>query len=290
MGEDRLVLILEAQAKHTPQLAAAYVAPLGEQMNAAALVLAKELRATGLRIELGRWVVSPEEIVRGGQQGGGKYRDYGRRRSRLGYFDGRACATRLVTVQGPRNLSAKSSPQLQIRTSALLDFLGTLQRTHTCGELRAQQAGDQVILMGWVNRRRDHGNLIFLDLRDRTGITQICPGQGSDTRGSRQSRAGAPAEYVVAVVGKVRLRGPEVINPKMATGEIEVAADQLLVLNDSRVAPFSPAEDAIANEELRLKYRYIDLRRQQMQQNFELRPQDHPGGAGEPLQPGFSGD
>ena len=152
----------------------------------------------------------------------------------------------------------------------MLDFLGTLQRTHTCGQLRAQQAGEQVILMGWVNRRRDHGNLIFLDLRDRTGITQIVLDKDLTPEGHAKAEQVRP-EYVVAVVGKVRLRGRDVINPKMATGEIEVAAEQLLVLNDSRVPPFSPAEEAIANEELRLKYRYIDLRRQQMQQNFELR-------------------
>ncbi len=152
----------------------------------------------------------------------------------------------------------------------MLDFLGTLQRTHTCGQLRAQHAGEQVILMGWVNRRRDHGNLIFLDLRDRTGITQIVLDKDLTPEGHAKAEQVRP-EYVVAVVGTVRLRGQDVINPKMATGEIEVAAQQLLVLNDSRVPPFSPAEEAIANEELRLKYRYIDLRRQQMQQNFELR-------------------
>jgi aspartyl-tRNA synthetase len=152
----------------------------------------------------------------------------------------------------------------------LLDFLGTLQRTHTCGQLRAQQSGEKVILMGWVNRRRDHGNLIFLDLRDRTGITQVVLDKDLTPEGHAKGEQIRP-EYVVAVVGKVRLRGKDVINPKMETGEVEIAADQLLVLNDSRVPPFSPAEDAISNEELRLKYRYIDLRRQQMQQNFEMR-------------------
>jgi aspartyl-tRNA synthetase len=152
----------------------------------------------------------------------------------------------------------------------LLDFLGTLQRTHTCGQLRAQQSGENVILMGWVNRRRDHGNLIFLDLRDRTGITQVVLDKDLTPEGHSKGEQVRP-EYVVAVVGKVRLRGKDVINPKMETGEIEIAADQLLVLNDSRVPPFSPAEDGISNEELRLKYRYIDLRRQPMQQNFEMR-------------------
>jgi aspartyl-tRNA synthetase len=152
----------------------------------------------------------------------------------------------------------------------LLDFLGTLQRTHTCGQLRVQDAGAQVILMGWVNRRRDHGNLIFLDLRDRTGITQIVLDKDLTPEGHAKGEQVRP-EYVVAVTGTVRLRGPDAINPKMATGEIEVAAQQLLVLNDSKVPPFSPAEDAISNEELRLKYRYLDLRRLQMQRNLELR-------------------
>ena len=152
----------------------------------------------------------------------------------------------------------------------MLDFLGTLQRTHTCGQLRAQQSGEQVVLMGWVNRRRDHGNLIFLDVRDRTGITQVVLDKDLTPDGHAKGEQVRP-EYVVAVVGKVRLRGKDVINAKMATGEIEIAAQQLLVLNDSRVPPFSPADDAISNEELRLKYRYIDLRRQAMQQNFELR-------------------
>jgi aspartyl-tRNA synthetase len=152
----------------------------------------------------------------------------------------------------------------------LLDFLGTLQRTHTCGALRAQDAGKSVILMGWVNRRRDHGNLIFLDLRDRSGITQIVLDKDLSPEGHAKAEQIRP-EYVVAVVGKVRLRGADVINPKMETGEVEIVVDQLLVLNDSKLPPFSPAEDAIGNEELRLKHRYIDLRRPSMLKNFELR-------------------
>jgi aspartyl-tRNA synthetase len=152
----------------------------------------------------------------------------------------------------------------------LLDFLGTLQRTHTCGVLRAQDAGKSVVLMGWVNRRRDHGNLIFLDLRDRSGITQIVLDKDLSPEGHAKAEQIRP-EYVVAVVGKVRLRGADVVNPKMETGEIEIVVDQLLVLNDSKLPPFSPAEDVIGNEELRLKYRYLDLRRPSMLKNFELR-------------------
>jgi len=152
----------------------------------------------------------------------------------------------------------------------VLDFLGSLERTHLCGELRAANAGQQVVVMGWVNRRRDHGNLIFLDLRDRTGICQIVLDKELTPEGHLKGEQVRP-EYVVAAVGKVSLRDADAINPKMPTGEIEIEATQLLVLNDTRLAPFSPSEDAIQNEEVRLKYRYVDLRRPEMQRNFRLR-------------------
>jgi aspartyl-tRNA synthetase len=152
----------------------------------------------------------------------------------------------------------------------LLDFLGTLERTHMCGDLRAAHAGQQVVLMGWVNRRRDHGNLIFLDLRDRTGIAQVVLDKELTPDGHLKGEQVRP-EYIVAAVGKVSLRDPDAINPKMPTGEIEIEATEIRVLNDAHLAPFSPAEEAIQNEEVRLKYRYIDLRRAQMQRNFWLR-------------------
>jgi aspartyl-tRNA synthetase len=152
----------------------------------------------------------------------------------------------------------------------MLDFLGSLQRTHRCGELRAEQDGQDVVLMGWVNRRRDHGQLIFLDVRDRTGITQVV--LDNDVAPAAHEKAEAARnEYVVAVKGKVRRRGAGLENPNMATGAIEVVAHVLLLLNEAKTPPFSPAEDAIANEEVRLKYRYLDLRRAPMQYNFELR-------------------
>jgi aspartyl-tRNA synthetase len=152
----------------------------------------------------------------------------------------------------------------------LLDFLGTLQRTHTCGELRAGDAGKDIVLMGWVNRRRDHGNLIFLDLRDRSGVAQIVLDKDLAPEGHAKAEQVRP-EYVVAAKGTLRKRDASAINPKMPTGEVELVANELLVLNDSRVPPFSPAEDAIANEEVRLQYRYLDLRRPEMQTNFALR-------------------
>src|SRR5580658_3328512 len=151
-----------------------------------------------------------------------------------------------------------------------LDFLGSLQRTQMCGELRAEQAGQDVVLMGWVNRRRDHGNLIFLDVRDRSGITQVVLDKEKSGEAHAKAEA-ARSEYVVALKGKVRRRAAGLENPNMATGEIEVVASELLLLNEAKTPPFSPAEDAIANEEVRLKYRYLDLRRPQMQSNFALR-------------------
>ncbi len=150
-----------------------------------------------------------------------------------------------------------------------LDFLGSLQRTQMCGELRAEHAGQNVVLMGWVNRRRDHGGLIFLDLRDRTGVTQVVVDEKVGT--AHDKADAARSEYVVAVKGHVRLRGAGLENPNMLTGAIEVVADELLLLNEAKTPPFSPAEDAIANEEVRLKWRYLDLRRTEMQYNFALR-------------------
>ena len=152
----------------------------------------------------------------------------------------------------------------------ILDFLGNLQRTHMCGELRATDAGADVIVMGWVNRRRDHGNLIFLDVRDRSGIIQVVLDKELSETAHQRAEDARP-EFVVAAVGKVRRRDAGLVNPKMDTGEIEVVASEVLLLNDAKTPPFSPAEDAIANEEVRLKYRYLDLRRVEMQKNFRLR-------------------
>nr|WP_317890464.1 aspartate--tRNA ligase [Granulicella aggregans] len=151
-----------------------------------------------------------------------------------------------------------------------LDFLGKLQRTKMCGDLRAEDAGDDVVLMGWVNRRRDHGNLIFLDVRDRSGITQIVLDKEKSAEAHAKAEA-ARSEYVVAVKGSVRKRAAGLENPNMSTGDVEVVAHELLLLNEAKTPPFSPAEEAIANEEVRLKYRYLDLRRVEMQKNFALR-------------------
>src|SRR2546423_7897735 len=139
-----------------------------------------------------------------------------------------------------------------------------------CGTLRASDAGQPVTLMGWVNRRRDLGNLIFIDLRDRTGLVQIVFDKETDP--ALHEKAGnVRSEYVLAAVGKVKKRDAATVNKNVPTGEIEIVAEELRLLNDSKTPPFSPGEQAIANEELRLKYRYIDMRRPEMQSNIELR-------------------
>ena len=152
----------------------------------------------------------------------------------------------------------------------MLDFLGDLKRTHMCGELRSSNAGSKVVLMGWVNKRRDLGNLIFLDLRDRSGITQVVI--TADAGAAVHDRATAVrSEFVVAVIGHAKLRDANTVNKNIPTGEIEVIADELRVLNDCRSLPFTPADTVLANEEVRLKYRYIDLRRPDLHRNIELR-------------------
>jgi len=152
----------------------------------------------------------------------------------------------------------------------LLDFLGDLRRTHMCGGLRASDAGKKAVLMGWVNRRRDHGNLLFIDLRDRTGVTQIVINAERDAALHEKAET-LRNEYVIAVVGTVKLRDANTINPNMPTGEVELVAEELRILNESKLPPFLPSDTALTNEETRLKYRYIDLRRDVMQFNIETR-------------------
>jgi aspartyl-tRNA synthetase len=148
-----------------------------------------------------------------------------------------------------------------------LDYLGELRRTHTCGALRGSDAGKTVTLMGWVNRRRNLGNLIFLDLRDRTGLTQVVV--RSDQKELFEKAGELGNEYVVAATGEVRIR--ESVNDKLPTGQVEVIASELRLLNVAKTPPFSPADAVLPNEDTRLKYRYLDLRRNEMQANLELR-------------------
>jgi aspartyl-tRNA synthetase len=151
-----------------------------------------------------------------------------------------------------------------------LDFLGELRRTHMCGELRNEHTGAQVILLGWVNRRRDLGNVIFIDIRDRSGMTQLVFDKGVNPAGHEKASA-LRSEYVIAAIGKVRRRDADTVNKNIATGEVEVTVDELKLLNESKLPPFLPSEAGQINEEVRLKYRYIDLRREKMQANIQLR-------------------
>jgi len=124
--------------------------------------------------------------------------------------------------------------------------------------------------MGWVNRRRDHGNLLFVDLRDRSGVTQVVINAERDAS-LHEKAAALRNEFVIAVTGTVKLRDPNTVNPNMPTGEVELVAEELRILNESKLPPFLPSDTALTNEETRLKYRYIDLRRDVMQFNIELR-------------------
>jgi aspartyl-tRNA synthetase len=151
-----------------------------------------------------------------------------------------------------------------------LDFLGDLQRTGSCGSLRAADAGKRAVLMGWVFRRRDLGGVIFIHLRDREGVTQLVFHEDTG-RDVHEKAELLRSEYVIAVEGTVALRTPETINPSIATGEVEVVAEKLWILNESRTPPFPMEETTDVNEDARLKYRFVDLRRPQMQRNIALR-------------------
>jgi aspartyl-tRNA synthetase len=154
----------------------------------------------------------------------------------------------------------------------LAESLGDLKRTHYCGALRADEVGRTVTLMGWAATRRDLGGVIFIDLRDREGICQVVARpEVSKTAHSAADRV--RSEYVVAVVGEVAARSEDTVNPKIPTGEVEVLAREIRLLSEARTPPF-PIEDEIGTaEEIRLKYRYLDLRRPRYHRNLKLRHQ-----------------
>jgi aspartyl-tRNA synthetase len=150
----------------------------------------------------------------------------------------------------------------------LLDFLGNLKRTHYCGALRATDASKEAVVLGWVAKRRDLGNLLFLDVRDRTGIVQVV--FNKETQPEAHAKAEhVRSEYVVAVEGKVIAR--QKANPDLATGEIEIIAKNLHILNNAKTPPFQIEDEINAAEETRLRYRYLDLRRPKQHANLALR-------------------
>ena len=148
--------------------------------------------------------------------------------------------------------------------------LGDWERTHDCGTLTDKDIGQRVLLMGWVWRRRDHGGVIFIDLRDRYGITQIVFNPQRDFTAYQQADH-LRSEYVIAVQGEVEARPEGMVNPQLPTGAIEVNCDQLRLLNRCQTPPFLIEDQTDAGEEIRLKYRYLDLRRPRVQGNLLLR-------------------
>ncbi len=151
-----------------------------------------------------------------------------------------------------------------------LDLLGNRNRTSHCGELRKEHAGQPVFLAGWVDVRRDLGNLIFLELRDHTGITQVVCSREFSAESHDKAKE-ARSEYVVGVEGEVVLRSPETINKQLPTGEVEIHARTLLLLNEAKTPPFPINDEGKTSEETRLRYRYLDLRHARMQRNLRLR-------------------
>jgi aspartyl-tRNA synthetase len=151
-----------------------------------------------------------------------------------------------------------------------MDTLAGMKRTHSCGALAAADAGTEVILCGWVSRQRDHGGLIFIDLRDRSGTVQLVFSPEIN-QAALLKADGIRTEFVISVRGAVRLRSPETVNPAMATGEIEICGEELRILNPAKTPPFYIQDNVDVDETVRLKYRYLDLRRPEMQHNLILR-------------------
>lgn len=155
----------------------------------------------------------------------------------------------------------------------MLDTLGSLERTHTCGELRESDVGTQAVLMGWVAKKRDFGVFTFIDLRDREGITQVVVSEEKSAAAHAKAKS-FRGEFVIAVKGEVVSRAEGTHNAKLATGDIEVKVSEILLLNEAKVPPFQlevAGSENLADESTRLKYRYLDLRRPQLQNNIRMR-------------------
>ena len=150
----------------------------------------------------------------------------------------------------------------------MAEHLGSLVRTHTCGVLRAADVGSEVVLLGWVHRIRDLGGVTFLDIRDRAGVSQVVVRENEALMTvAKRLRS----EFVVGISGVVQRRSPDTVNAKLATGEVEILAREIRLLNEAKTPPFQIAEDGPVSEDVRLKYRYLDLRRPRLQHNMGLR-------------------
>ena len=151
----------------------------------------------------------------------------------------------------------------------MAEQLGDLTRTHTCGALRPDDVGAEVVLLGWVHRVRDLGGLLFIDVRDRAGVTQVVFDKDDEALMGKAKRL--RSEFVIGLVGRVRRRSADTVNAKLATGDVEVVVRQLTILNEAKTPPFPIADDTPVAEDVRLKYRYLDLRRPRLQNNIVLR-------------------
>ncbi len=155
----------------------------------------------------------------------------------------------------------------------MLDSLGNLEKTHSCGELRESDVGKRVVLMGWVAKKRDFGIFTFIDLRDREGVTQIVVSEETAAKAHAKAK-NLRGEFVIAVLGEVVSRAEGTHNQKLSTGDIEIKASELLILNEAKTTPFQlevAGSENLASEDTRLKYRYLDLRRPQLQHNIRMR-------------------
>lgn len=150
----------------------------------------------------------------------------------------------------------------------MADQLGDLTRTHTCGALRADDVGAEVVLLGWVHRVRDLGGVTFIDIRDRAGLSQLVVRENEALMATTKRLR---SEFVIGVHGIVQRRSEETINPKLETGEVEILVRDVRILNEAKTPPFQIAEDSPVSEDVRLRYRYLDLRRPRLQHNIGLR-------------------
>ncbi len=242
-----------------------YIAPMGEAALRHCAILAADIRKLDLSIEVGTDRKLKRMLELSNKQG-----------ARFTLIVGdNEIATRSYTLKDMASGEQETlTREGLLRTSTMaevkLDFLGDLRRTHSCGELRRTDAGANVVLMGWVHRRRDSGGLIFIHLRDRYGITQLVFDESKNPTAHRRAQE-LGSEFVIAVEGIVKLRSKETVNPNIATGEVEVAVSKLWILNESRTPPFPLEDEVDVKEDVRLKYRYIDLRRPRMQHNIIMR-------------------
>lgn len=152
-----------------------------------------------------------------------------------------------------------------------MDMMQGLKRTHNCGVLRKEQVGSEVVLCGWVSRRRDHGGLIFVDMRDRSGLVQIVFDEAVMPAGTFHEAESLRSEFVLSIRGAVRARSEDTVNPNMETGEVEIVVSELHILNKAKTPPFYIQDGIDVDEMIRLRYRYLDLRRPEMQANMILR-------------------